>query len=196
LYIQLNGAENYQGFLEDYNEQNRLFIYIRNMSNTKGFIRWKGYPTNHAMRAYREGYFVEAIQVLHGFLEAKMQELLMVSRHGNIVGSLKEVWDITQELSFNALSKALFISGRISQSEYKDLQKFNSIRNKLIHKFFLEPYEKDYQGIPKKDYDKVFHAGIDLVEFMDTKTGYLMSRRKGRKSGSKRQLEATHKPVR
>lgn len=150
------------------------------MKKPTDFIKWTEYPTEHAIHAYREGFFVEAIQVLHGFLEAKMRDLLMVSRHGNIDGGYGNIWDVTQELSFNVLAKTLFISGKVSPNEYRDLQLFNSTRNKLIHRFFWEPHKKDYQGIPREDYDKVFQAGIHLVELMDAKAGHLMSRRKGR----------------
>jgi hypothetical protein len=141
------------------------------------YIKWKEYPVDHASRAYREGFFLEAVQVLHGFIEVKMQELLMVSRHGNIKRSLQEVWGIAQEMGFNVLAKALFVSGKLTKKDYENLQRFNSLRNRLVHKFFLEPDEKDYKGVPKKEYDLIFQAGMKLVEQIECKTGLIMYRR-------------------
>jgi hypothetical protein len=141
------------------------------------YIKWKEYPTDHATRAYQNGFFLEAIQVLHGFLEAKMRDLLMVSRHGNIRRGFHEIWDITQEMGFNALAKTLLVSGKLTEKEYKDLQRFNSTRNRVVHKFFWEPYKKNYKGVPKKEYDHIFNTGMKLVERMDSKAGYLLYRR-------------------
>ncbi len=83
----------------------------------------------------------------------------------------QEVWDITQEMGFNVLARALLVSGKLTKKEYDDLQRFNSLRNRVVHKFFLEPYEKDYKGVPKKEYDLVFQAGMRLVDQIDYKAG-------------------------
>jgi hypothetical protein len=144
------------------------------------YIKWKEYPTDHAVRAYREGFFLEAIQVLHTFLEAKMRDLFMVSRHGNLSGGYREIWDVTQELGFNVLARALFASGKLTKKEYNQFQQFNSLRNKVVHKFFWEPYDKDYKGVPKKEYDQLFQVGMKLVEGVERKAGLLLHRKKGR----------------
>jgi hypothetical protein len=144
------------------------------------YIKWNEYPTVHATRAYGEGFFLEAVQVLHGFLEAKMRDLLMVSRHGNIKHGYQDVWDITQEMGFNVLARALLVSGKLTKAEYDELQRFNSMRNRVVHKFFWEPYAKDYKGVPKKDYDLVFQMGIRLVDQIDFKAGTVLYRRQRR----------------
>jgi len=161
-----------------------VYYYVRIMKQDMEYIKWKEYPTDHASRAYREGFFLEAVQVLHGFLEAKMRDLLMVSRHGNIKRSYQEVWDITQETGFNILARALFVSGKLTKKEYDDFQKFNRLRNRVVHKFFREPYEKDYKGVPKKEYDLVFQAGMRLVDQIDHKAGSVLYRRQRRTSAS------------
>jgi hypothetical protein len=143
------------------------------MKQDMKYIKWKEYPIDHASHAYREGFFLEAVQVLHGFLEAKMRDLLLVSRHGNIKG-YQEVWDIIQEMGFNVLARALFASGRLTKKEYDDLQRFNSLRNRVVHKFFREPYDKDYKGVPKKEYDLVFQVGMRLVDKIDYKAGSMI----------------------
>ena len=42
------------------------------------FIRIKEWPTDYAQTAYNQDKFIEAIQVLHGFIETKLQELLIL----------------------------------------------------------------------------------------------------------------------
>jgi hypothetical protein len=37
-------------------------------------------PIEHAKKAYSEGYFLEAIQVVHGFLELQMRELIYLQK--------------------------------------------------------------------------------------------------------------------
>ena len=141
------------------------------------YSRWKEYPTDHAARAYRDGFFLEAIQVLHGFIEAKLRDFLMVSRHGNIKGGYQDIWDLTQEMGFNVLARALFVSGRLTKNEYEELQRFNSLRNRVVHKFFWEPYDKDFKGVPRNEYDAAFKAGSRLIEALDFKAGEVLFRR-------------------
>lgn len=160
------------------------------MKEPMEYIKWKDYPTEHANRAYEEGFYLEAIQVLHGFLEAKMRDYLMVSRHGNLKRGYKEIWDITQEMGFNQLARTLFITGKLNQTEYNKLQRFNSTRNRVVHKFFWEPYEKDYKGVPKKEFDEIFQAGINLVEEMDVKAASILWRRQRLKSMDIRNITA------
>jgi len=154
------------------------------MKDPMEYIKWKEYPTEHANRAYEEGFYLEAIQVLHGFLEAKMRDFLMVTRHGNLKRCYGEIWDITQEMGFHQLAKTLFVTGKLSKSEYTKLQQFNSTRNRVVHKFFWEPYEKDYKGVPKKEFDEIFQAGISLVNEMDGKAATVLWRRQKRSKGT------------
>ncbi|MDD2467847.1 MAG: hypothetical protein PHI97_28035 [Desulfobulbus sp.] len=144
------------------------------------YIKWKEYPTEHANRAYEEGFYLEAIQVLHGFLEAKMRDFLMVSRHGNLKRGYGEIWDMTQEMGFHQLARTLFVTGKLSESEHAKLQRFNSTRNRVVHKFFWEPYDKDYKGVPKNEFDEIFQTGLSLVEEMDGKAATVLWRRQKR----------------
>jgi hypothetical protein len=147
------------------------------MKNDEKFIKWKIDPVKHAYGAYKDEYYIEAIQVLHGWIEAAIRELLMMSRHGNIRRVFSEMWDIAEETGYNYLSRALLIIGKISQKEYKELQEFNSLRNKIVHKFFYEPYDKEYKGVPLKDYDRLFKRGIKLAKKMESRSESLLWRR-------------------
>jgi len=147
------------------------------MKNNKKFIKWKLHPVEHARDAYKNGYFLEAVQILHGWIEAKLRELLMMSRHGNIRGGYSEIWDIAEETGYNYLARALLIIGKISKKEYKELQEFNSLRNKIVHKFFHDPYDKEYKGVPLKDYDRVFDSGIKLGKKMGNRSEAVLHRR-------------------
>ena len=37
------------------------------------------------------------------------------------------------------------------------------MRNEVVHKYFYEPYEKEYKGIPLVKYSKIYNAVESLV---------------------------------
>lgn len=128
------------------------------------YIRPKKWPMAHAKEAYEAGYYIEAIQVLHGWVEVKLRELL-ISLRAESVGHDKHfgrIWDMTTEISLLSAAKALFIAGVISEPQYSRIQAFNRVRNNLIHKFFYDPYEKIYPGVPKREYSAALRAGDKL----------------------------------
>ena len=128
------------------------------------FIRPKKLPMDHAQDAYKAGYYIEAIQVLHGWIEVKLRELL-ISLRAEAVGHDKHfgrIWDMTTEISLLSAAKALFIAGVITQTQYSRIQSFNRVRNNLLHKLFYNPYEKNYPGVPKKEYDAALKVGDEL----------------------------------
>ncbi len=99
------------------------------------YIRPKKWPMDHAKEAYKAGYYIEAIQVLHGWIEVKLRELL-ISLRAETVGHDKHfarIWDMTTEISLLSAAKALFIAGVISEPQYSRIQAFNRVRNNLIH---------------------------------------------------------------
>ncbi len=68
------------------------------------------------------------------------------------------------------------MTGKLSESEHAKLQRFNSTRNRVVHKFFWEPYDKDYKGVPKNEFDEIFQTGLSLVEEMDGKAATVLWR--------------------
>lgn len=133
------------------------------------FIRIKKWVTEHAKEAYKGKNYIEAIQVLHGWIENKLQELLILS--GSIDGNseISKVWDIANQINLINSARALYVLSQISESEYQRITKFNSLRNQVIHKIYHEPYEKNYEGVPKKQYDEVFNIGIELADQLQRK---------------------------
>lgn len=103
---------------------------------------------------------------------------------GNLKRGYREIWDITQEMGFHQLAKTLFVTGKLSELEHSKLQRFNSTRNRVVHKFLWEPYEKDYKGVPKREFDEIFQAGISLVNEMDGKAATVLWRRQKKAKGS------------
>lgn len=131
------------------------------------YIRFNKWPADHAKEAYAAGYYVEALQVLHGWLEIKLRELLHLQRVGTEAdkrykAEWARVWNMTEELSLIHVAKALFITGVIDASLHDRLSAFNRVRNNLIHKLFHDPYEKEYLGIPRDEYDLALDEGIEL----------------------------------
>jgi len=137
------------------------------MSNE--FIRIREWPTHHAKQAYENGDFIEALQVLHGWIESRLQELLQLYGVNDCNQKHNKIWDIVSQINFNNSVKVLYILNILSDNEFQQLTKFNSTRNQLIHKIFHEPYEKIYEGIPKKEYDNVFNQGMRLADIIQLK---------------------------
>jgi len=130
------------------------------------YIRITKWPAEHAQDAYEKGFYIEALQTLHGWMEVKLRELLQLQcvgkeSHKNENESAK-AWKMTHELSLNQISKALYITGDLPESTLNKILSFNRIRNNLTHKLFYDPYEKDYDGILKEEYDAAFEDGINL----------------------------------
>lgn len=136
------------------------------------FIRIHKWPADHAQEAYDAGYYIEAIQTLHGWLEIKLRELLQLQRTARPGperdGEWGHAWDMTHDLSLNSIAKALFISGALPEDVLNRILGFNRVRNNLVHKLFRDPYEKEYLGIPKEEYDAAFHAGVELGELIES----------------------------
>lgn len=119
---------------------------------------------DHAKEAYKAGYYIEAIQVLHGWIEVKLRELLVSLRveskgHDKHFG---RIWDMTNEISLLSAAKALLIAGVITEAKYSRIQAFNRVRNNLIHKYFYDPYENAYHGIPRREYSAALRIGDKL----------------------------------
>jgi len=133
------------------------------------YIRYRSSPPDHARKAYEEGYFVEAIQVLHGFIESQARALLMLVGRVHFGTQFSDTWDTTDEIPYKDVIKALLAVGQVSKQECADLLQINSMRNKMIHQIFKEPYEKAHPGLPKDQYDKVFQQALEWADLMGEK---------------------------
>jgi hypothetical protein len=136
----------------------------------KFVIRIREWPGDHAKRAYDNQNYVEAIQVLHGFIETKLQELLILTGSVDFNQDSAETWDIANQISYINCSKVLFILGQLSQSEYQNVLQFNSLRNQVVHRLFHEPFNEGVKGIPRADYDRVFKLGIEMSGLLQRKS--------------------------
>lgn len=133
------------------------------------YINNRQWPTDRAKKAYDNGYFAEAIQTLHGWIESQSREMLKLVGSIHFNTKLSDTWDITDEISLSNILKVLFVLGQITKDEYDGMQDLNSMRNKIIHQMYKEPYEKEFKGIPKKEYDCVFNASMEYCELLQEK---------------------------
>ena len=133
------------------------------------FIKIRGLPIDHAREAYQNGYYVEAIQVLHGYIEIMARGLLILVGSTHFSTDMAETWDSVDEMPYKDVVKALLAVGQISKEETTDLLRINSVRNRMIHQLFKEPYEKIHNGFPKSEYDRVFQEAIAWAEKMGLK---------------------------
>ncbi|MFT5250547.1 MAG: hypothetical protein ACJAUV_001021 [Flavobacteriales bacterium] len=134
------------------------------------FIKIRTWVTEHAQSAYDNKYYIEAIQVLHGWIENKLQEILILTGSIDYSVDSGKTWGIANQINLIAAAKMLFIISKLNEDEYQKLTKFNRLRNQVIHKIYHEPYENIYEGVPKKQYDEVFNLGMNLAEQLQRKT--------------------------
>jgi hypothetical protein len=133
-----------------------------------GHITLNGYPPDHAVRAREAGYHVEAIQVLHFWIETKLQEWLLLSRHGNLRVPLATVWDTAFTIPLLQAAKALFVAGRLNKGTYEAVCRFNTLRNRVIHGLFHKSYDKVGPKVSAAEYAAAFDHGLRLSNRLET----------------------------
>ncbi len=126
-------------------------------------------PDELAKKAHDDGYYIEAIQVIHGWLENQARSFLMLVGCVHFKSEQSETWDLSDTISLNDTLKVLRILNQISTEEFTNFKKFNSLRNKIVHQYYKEPYEKEYHGIPEREYDEVFEETIRQAYFFTEK---------------------------
>ena len=133
------------------------------------YIQIRDWPPDHAHEACEKGYFVEAIQVLHGWIECQARGLLMLVGSVHFSTDLAETWDSVDEMPYKDVVKALLAVGQLTKQESADLLQINSVRNKMIHQVFKDPHEKKHPGFPKAEYDRVFKQALQWADRMREK---------------------------
>ncbi|QBZ83032.1 hypothetical protein GHNINEIG_01073 [Hydrogenovibrio crunogenus] len=133
------------------------------------YIKQKEMPDIEAEKAYEQGFYIEAIQILHGFMENQAQSLLTLVGCVHFDSKQDEVYDLSDTLGFNAVLKVLFILNQISKEQFDKFNKLNSLRNKIVHQLYKEPYDKIYEGVPKHEYDHVFHGMLEELYVLTRK---------------------------
>jgi hypothetical protein len=134
------------------------------------YIHIDYFPYDYAKKAYDDGYFIEAIQVIHGCIERQLCELIFHNRstpgpHANF----DLAYDLMLEVSLNVAVKVLFIQKVLSQKERDNILNFNKTRNNIIHKIYFDTSNGAWQGYPKSQYDKAFDDGLKLMVFLEDK---------------------------
>lgn len=132
------------------------------------YIQIKEWPTDYAQKSYNQGNFIEGIQVLHGFIETKLQELLILE--GSKSNDMAEIWDLANQISLIHCVKVLFIIGELEKKEYDSILFFNKMRNQIVHGLFKETYDDGIKGVLKSEFDKAFKLGMGLCDILQLKT--------------------------
>ena len=122
------------------------------------YIKWKGLPDEAAKKAYEDGYYIEAIQNLHGYLENQARSLLMLVGCVHFESKQSEVWDLSDTISLNDTLKVLRVLNQITDEEFSRFKRFNSLRNKVVHQYYKEPYENENLVVPKREFNEVFQV--------------------------------------
>jgi hypothetical protein len=128
-------------------------------------IRLRRWPPDHAEAARKAGFYVEAIQTIHAWLETQLRDVLLLSPSVDELykrGDFGSAWDASNQIPYTAAANAAFVAGLISKETLEQLRSFNSVRNALIHKLMYEPYKYAYEGMPRRKYTATFKRGIKL----------------------------------
>jgi hypothetical protein len=135
------------------------------MKNEKIAIEW--YPIEHIERAYNSGFYIEAIQVMHAFIELEIRELIYLTSSNLVPHEEFELaYDSMFDISMNIGTKVLFIQGTLSKDERDKLTNFNKIRNTMVHQIFSKDGNS---GILKEKFDEVYKTGLNLMEMLEVK---------------------------
>jgi hypothetical protein len=138
------------------------------------YIKWQDIPDISSVKAYKDGYYIEAIQILHGYLEKNLQELLMLVGATKFNSDISNICDIANSIPFVYCLKALYVIGQFSLKEYTNLLNLNRTRNALVHDYYREPYEYPYPGYPKKKFDDVFNQSLMALRLLRKKLDELV----------------------
>lgn len=126
---------------------------------------------DHIQKAFDGGFYVEALQIPHSYINGQMQMLLQLegqrTRPDEVASQdYNQKIDTANELGYAQLAKALYVTGVFTHDLYLRLMEFNKIRNKIIHKLFSENSEETDKdnGIPLVQIDKAVKDGIKLCD--------------------------------
>jgi len=131
------------------------------------FIRVDYIPDKHAKKAYSKGYFIEAIQVIHGCIERQLRELIFAQGNSKPHENFDLAVDSMYEVSFNTAVKVLFIQKAISKKIRDRLLNFNKTRNGIIHKIYFDTASSSWKGFPKSQYDSAYKDGLELITMLE-----------------------------
>lgn len=127
-------------------------------------IQLKSMTTHeHAQIAFKNGFYIEGLQILHGNLEISLRILIIMIRKENDADS-REIEDLLDEFNYLRCTKLLFILGYIEKDTYDKLAEFNKWKNFIINKMLLHVFKDDVPAISAEQYEKTFLLGEILNE--------------------------------
>lgn len=129
------------------------------------YIKIPEWPPVYAKKAYDQGFYIEAIQVLHAWVETQARSYFMLVGSVHFKAQQGDTWDLADTFTLNQCLKALYVLNHITKSEYESFKQLNTLRNKVVHQIFREPYEDVYEGVSLAEYDRVFDATLEQADF-------------------------------
>lgn len=134
------------------------------------FIQVDYYLFYHAKRAYADGYFIEAIQVIHGCIERQVRELIFDNRSTPGPHEYFDLaYDLMLEIPLNVAEKVLFMQQILSRKERDRILEFNKTGNIIIHKIYFDTANGSWHGYPKSQYDKAFNDALKSMILLEGK---------------------------
>lgn len=144
------------------------------IKTTMDKIHIKGSPEEAAKLAYQKGFYLEAIQIVHAWLENQAQELLMLIGIVHFEANEEDTWDLVNTFSFYDTIKILYALNHLTKNEFDSFAEFNSMRNKVIHKIYRQRHDETFEGPNKTDYDKIFNESLKQVWFFSNKSAEII----------------------
>ncbi len=83
---------------------------------------------------------------------------------------MERTWDIANQIPLLHVARCLYVQGDISKALFDSIALFNSMRNKLTHRIFVEPYSGNSIAPTHVDCEKAFTSGCALCDELQTIT--------------------------
>ncbi|HMP73378.1 MAG TPA: hypothetical protein PKE55_08975 [Kiritimatiellia bacterium] len=126
----------------------------------KSYIRLQSWPPDHAAHAYKKGFYIEAMQVLHAFIEHEAKGFLLMVGCAHFKARFVKTRHTLDNLDYKHIIAALHAIGKLTSTEARDLLEINTMRNTLIHRTFSEPGKDFRLGVVKEEYDRAFRKAM------------------------------------
>jgi len=129
------------------------------------YIKIQGNPLRLVRQIYDQGFYSEAIHVLHAYIENQARSLLVGLGHSHFNCELRSVVAISELISVNDCIAVLCVLNQISSEKFEEINKTMLKYPKFARKIFKTPYEEIYVGLNKQDYDEFFDSMLSIANY-------------------------------
>jgi hypothetical protein len=146
------------------------------IEDKEGYLILSGELEDQAEAAFEDGRLVEAFALLHAGIDWWMTDLYQLYRifAGTDKGQGWAEFADGRRVKFIANAEFLRDVGLISQDQFRSLDRFDKLRNKVVHRLVFRTYQaRNNNRLRMSDVRTGFYDGIALINALRGKTGDL-----------------------